>query len=200
MIKTFFEDLKNVFRSPDLIYSNIKFKGFIIYFLIIQLCFFVMSFLTFIMADKFKLIIHFDSQALYFLNVVIIAPLKEELLLRSFLKKSRINIALFLSMLTCFFLDHTIKDKILIYLISFSSLPIYYFILRFCIKQYYFLKSYSKNQLLFLVYFSSILFGLAHIVNFQLDINQLSINLFFFIDNSFTSKNIWWIYICYVSN
>ncbi|XDZ53160.1 CPBP family intramembrane metalloprotease [Flavobacterium tructae] len=182
MIKTFFEDFKNIFKSPDLICcdnKSFKFKGFISYFLIIQLFFFAISFLTFIIANKYKLIIHFDSHKFFFINVVIIAPLKEELLLRSFLRKSMINIALFLSMLTCFFLDHTIDDKFIICLVSFSSFPIYHFLLRFRIKKSYFLKPYSRNQLLVLVYLSSILFGLAHIVNFQFDIHQLSIKLFF---------------------
>ncbi|MEO8534359.1 MAG: CPBP family glutamic-type intramembrane protease [Flavobacterium sp.] len=181
MVKTFFEDFKNVFRSPDLICCNnkqFKFEEFITYFLIIQLFFFVTSFITFIMANKFKLIIHYDSLKFFFLNVVAIAPLKEELLLRSFLKKSKINIALFLSMLTCFFLDHSIDNKFMIYLVSFSSIPVYYFLLSFCIKKTYFLKAYSKNQLLILVYSSSILFGLAHIVNFQFNINELSSKLF----------------------
>jgi len=106
---------------------------------------------------------------------MIITPILEEFLFRSFLYPQKKHISAFIFSLTFFLLNYFLIDYFLIkiplsfifcFLFQLSSFQINY-------------KWYSKNNRS-IVYFSSIIFGLVHITNYQLTQTTIYMSPLFF--------------------
>jgi len=169
MIKFFLNDLKKVFTNPTLIYSSEtkEFKVYFSYFIFIQVIFIFLSIINALLFNHFDISFRFDMSKVSFFYIVLVGPLMEELLFRSYLKKSKMNIALFVCGLIYFLLNLFVNNKVLTCSISFLLIPLFYFILVKSVNKLSLWNPYSKNQSLFLVYLSSVSFGIAHIGNYK---------------------------------
>lgn len=174
MLKNFLLDIKYVFTNPKTIGEPITNKV-PYYFFYFFATFFVLFLLNaFMLLLKKYFVVQFPSfkfSNLNFLSIIILTPLFEEFCFRAILKKGWINIVylitgMFIVLLNCL----NIKLNATIILIYFSGIILAFYIKSTfrCFKFINKSNEYSKNQVLVLVYFMSISFGIIHLINFEI--------------------------------
>lgn len=158
-------DLKKIFISPDsLLLSNDK-KIIIKYLVFTQITITIIQAILFGICHRLNIFEEHKAMTVTFLKIVIIGPIIEELIFRSILVKSRLNIVLCVGALLYFFRDSVIHPAgiILIIIVVFTIT-----ILRN--RKLFIKKSYDKRQLLILTYIASFMFGLGHLINYNISL------------------------------
>ncbi len=168
MIVQFIEDIKKIFINPILIKESKKNKTILIYFFFAIIVLIAPKSLLPVARRLLNIAPPFQNiivGKVTFFIVVIYTPMIEEFCFRAFLKKSKINMTFLLSGLTSLILVFTLKVGVFYHFIIFISIIIFTYLLLSYFKCYF--KYFTRYQLSFMVYFSSISFGLAHLVNHE---------------------------------
>lgn len=168
------KDFIKYIRNPIPLEKNEKFS-FNIYLKTIGL-----SFLLFYSASVFKIVLTIlgllpefrnpeVNSIIIFFAVAAFLPLLEEILLRLNLKISKLNIALFLSVLTTIIVKLIFLQGIQIY-IYFGAIPIFgliYYIINRSNLPLLKIETFWKSNFKYIFHLSAIVFGMMHIFNFE---------------------------------
>lgn len=163
-MKKILSEIKYLFINPSKIkriktsnnyYEIVKYFTF---FLIILVLFALLFGLIFFQEAK-KNISKID---LDFVSSCFVIPIYEEIIFRVLLKKNKLNFYLFFSVLTLFSISW-------IFLLDTSIFIVISLIIYVILKKKYKVEEFFYNQKLqlFLIYFTTILFGIIHIVNIK---------------------------------
>jgi len=165
----FLSDLKLIFKSPLLIDRDKKSTIIFKYFVYIFILFFINTTISFIIHKVF------NTQRPYggnlnkktFLKSVIFIPIIEEFVFRAIQKRKKQSIILFISgILSFFLLLYSKKINIYLHIILFLFFLIFWFIYFFKFHKKK-INPYTKKQSIYIIYLSSIIFGLMHINTFK---------------------------------
>lgn len=162
MIERFFNSLKYIFTNPLFIKVSNDKKEMFLYFIYFQIIIFLINIFAFGVCELFDVNPNSNITEITFFNVVVLAPVIEECMFRAILKKKFINYFLFI-IASVYFFRFQLNENI--YIIS-AIIIVFTLLLLLLNKNNFFDNNYTNLQLLFVVYISSISFGIAHVGNY----------------------------------
>lgn len=164
MIKSYFIDLKYIFTNPIFIKVSNDKKEMFLYFIYFQIIILLINVSSYGICEILGVNSDSNISEITFFNVVLLAPIIEECMFRAILKKRIINYFVFF-ISGIYFLRYELNENI--YIMSILIIA-FAFLLFFLNKTSFFDHNYSNEQLLFVVYISSLSFGIAHVGNYTL--------------------------------
>lgn len=173
MIKELFSYLKNPVDCPI---RKPKISDFISLYFITLLLSIPFGVLTLVVTKTFHLedLVNkeFEHLSLKFvISLVLISPIAEEILLRSWLRFSKRNLLLLVTTLSLLIIDYAYKSRISgLIILSFILFLILFFVYKFSRKS---IEKFIDSKFSYFFYAETFLFGLGHAFNFAGNISVL---------------------------